>query len=110
MLYSIMNQSDKLDDFCIQPISGDIMEVPGLTENNAILLTYKGVWNTYNLIGKYLSFKDQWTSVREHQDRFLDWLRSTGISNDECMVIWLSIAEKTSTFMPGLYDPSVYAE
>jgi hypothetical protein len=102
--------NDKNSFFSYYPVTGDILLVPGITEAEAKILEENGISNTFNLFGKYMSFKGIDTSIRAHHDLFLDWLKSTNIPADTCMTIMTAIAEKCSTMIPGLYDPSIYAE
>lgn len=102
--------NDQLAYFCQYPITGDVAEVPGVTPDVAKLLLENGVQNTFNLIGKYLSFRGLDITTRQHHDLFLDWMKSAKIPEATSMQIMMAVAEKISSFMPGIYDPAMYAE
>jgi hypothetical protein len=42
--------------------------------------------------------------------KFMDWLESKKFTRKESEKVSVAIAEKVSTMMPGLYDPSIFAE
>jgi len=65
---------DKLADWLRDQVSGDLEEVPGIGPANKATLAREGINNTYQLIGKYLTFKDG--DVKEHQDAMMGWLKS----------------------------------
>jgi hypothetical protein len=66
-------KEDKLADWLKDKITGDLEELPGIGPANKRLLEGEGVENTYQLIGKYLTFKKG--SVKEHQDAMFLWLK-----------------------------------
>lgn len=54
-------------------VTGDLEEVPGIGPANKQTLADNGVENTYQLIGKYLTFKQG--DVKQHQDAMFTWLK-----------------------------------
>jgi hypothetical protein len=105
--------------FMSAPISGSLVDVPGIGEKTAEKLAGENITNLYQLIGMYLSFKGPDTldeegnivtvDVRTHNDRFWYWLQSVGISAHRSAIV-AAIAKKCAMFMPDLYDPQVYEE
>ena len=96
---------DKLASWLQDKITGDLQDVPGIGPANKTLLEEAGVTNTFQLIGKYLTFKSG--TVQEHQDAMWMWLKSIRVNAGRNNVI-LALAEKGDIFMPGIYDTSLY--
>lgn len=101
-------------DFIRLPLTGDLTEVPGISQKQAKLLKMGGdvgdrITNTFQLIGKFLSFKTfndetgEYISSQEHCDKFIDYLKHKGI-NSFVIGIVNAIAEKSNTAFPGIYD------
>ena len=137
-------------------VTGDLEEIPGVGPANkqkmidgsfdlpsflalieskfltfTSFLIIAGVENTYQLIGKYLTFKKG--TVKEHQDAAFSWLRDIvslllscsntilflgsarsfsplqGVNASRNNII-LALAEKCDIFMQGIYDASLYEE
>lgn len=103
-------EEDILADFIREPIKGDIREVPFITEELIYILRDSGIYNTYQLIAKYLKLKDLNECIEYHHMKFMDWLESKKFTRKESEKVSVAIAEKVSTMMPGLYDPSIFAE
>jgi hypothetical protein len=101
---------DALADFIKTPLSGDLLEVPGIGEKTVEILVAAGVVNTYQLIGKFITLKSMGESCKEHCQKFYDWLMEIEAPPSYRAGVTLAIAEKVNTWMPGLYDPSVFAE
>lgn len=102
---------DVLADFLRCTLTGDLTEVPGLSRC-AIRKLAAGddkITNTFQLIGKFLLLKtnvcktDEIISTKLHCDKFYNWLKSKGIQSYRTDIV-MSIAEKTNTMIPGLYD------
>jgi len=100
-------------------VTGDILEVPGIGPAARDLLASNehGVDNvvetTWQLFGQYLKFKridkdGQYLDVKDHNDLFWYWLKAKGIKSHRSAIV-KAIAEKTTSFFPGLYDANVYA-
>lgn len=81
-------------DFLRLPITGDLMEVPGMTLDSINKLKLHDINNTHNLIGEYLSLIDF---------NLLDnYLESLNI-NINRQVIVQAIREKVNTVLPGTH-------
>jgi hypothetical protein len=102
--------ADELADFIRSQITGKLSEVPGISYEIEGMLNKSGVFNTYQLIGKYLSMKRMEEDLLDHHVHFLNYLGYMGISKAEGHRITQSIGEKVSTMIPGLYDPSIFVE
>ena len=107
-----------LADFLRSEITGDLLEVPGISNKQIILLNRGGditdqITNTHQLIGKFLMLKmlnentNKPITSQEHCDKFLKYLKNKGITSHRNDIV-MAIAEKTNTMFPGLYDPYIY--
>mmetsp|Transcript_80135 Transcript_80135/g.156700 ORF Transcript_80135/g.156700 Transcript_80135/m.156700 type:complete len:112 (+) Transcript_80135:71-406(+) len=96
---------DKLADWLKDKVTGDLEEVPGIGPANKATLEGQDIENTYQLIGKYLTFKKG--TVKEHQDAMFAWLKSIGVNSGRNNVV-LALGEKCDIFMQGIYDSSIY--
>lgn len=97
-----------LTDFIRAPISGDLVEVPGIGPVTARLLADAGVDSTFALIGKFLTLKTHGVESVEHLDRFYHWLTSIESKSQYRAGVCQAIAEKANSMMPGIYDADVY--
>ncbi|RYG62786.1 hypothetical protein EON64_17225, partial [archaeon] len=52
-----------MSDFIQAPLTGDLTEVPGVGAATVTILKNNGISTTFQLIGKYLSLKDEGVSV-----------------------------------------------
>ena len=109
-----MNKN-RLDEFVQRAIGGNLDEVPGIGPAAVIKLAQPdvngnpGITTTYQLIGAYLALKGQDCDPVAHNDVFWYWLKEKGISAHRSGIVQC-IAKKCNSFMPGLYDPSMYEE
>jgi hypothetical protein len=85
------------------PISGDLKDVPGVGPAGIEKFKANGIQNTHQLIGQFLLFKGDDLNTQDHLDLFYKWLADIGISAHRAGVVW-SVAEKVSTFLPGLVN------
>lgn len=83
-------------------------QVPGVGEATEKKLREAGITTTFQLIGKYLSFKEDGVGPVEHADRFYFWLKSLGTPGGFRAGIVHSIAEKLNVTFVGIYDPDAY--
>ncbi len=67
-----------------------------------------GITTTYQLIAKYLSFKDARVGPIEHADRFYYWLKSIKTPGGHRAGIVHAIGEKLNTMFNGIYDVNAY--
>ena len=102
--------NSRLCDFIRKEITGDLLEVPGVSESNARVMRDAKITTTYGLIGKYLSLKELGVGTLEHQDRFYHWLKYIGTAGGFRAAIVQSIAEKCNIFCPGIYDENLYSK
>lgn len=104
---------NKLEEFVQREIKGDLQEVPGIGPAAVKMLAEPnkqgapGIYTTYQLIGEYLSLKGKDIDPIAHNDCFWYWLKEKGISSHRSGIVQC-IAKKCNSFMPGLYDPSMY--
>ena len=89
-----------------------LSKVPGIGEKASEKLAEGDddndkVTTTYQLIGKYLSLMGEGIDCVEHHDRFWYWLKEKGVNSHRSGIVQC-IAEKVSTWVPGLYDPGMY--
>ncbi len=120
---SVIGALGAIANFLKAPITGDLMEVPGIGRVAKQSLLDHDIKNTWMLMGKYLSFKEEDISgperdsdiirrnIVDHHERFYSWLREVippkgGQQNK----IVRAIAEKMSIIHPGLFDSSIYNE
>lgn len=109
MIDEQINQ-DTIADFMRAPLTGDILEVPGIDHNikHMLALTPEPIHTTFQLIGKILLLKGydmhihQVITCEQHCEHVVKWLRTKGISNDQTLA--LTLIEKINTLIPGLYD------
>lgn len=94
------------------PIKGNVTEVPGIGNATATLLAEceDNITTTYQLLGKYLSFKEHNVSTIEHADRFFYWLEYIGTPTGHRSSIVRAIAEKLQLQFPDIYDEYAYVE
>lgn len=98
-------------DFMRAKITGDITEVPGIGPAAAAKLATGDpddrITTTYQLIGKFLSFKDQGVTAVEHTNRFWYFLQEKEISAHRSAIV-KAVAEKVNGMMPGVYEASEF--
>ena len=73
------------------------------------MMKAEGVETTYQLFGKFLSFKGPGMSVSVHVDLFHAWLKDIGISGHR-NAITKAVAEKCSAWLPMIYNPADFEE
>lgn len=95
---------DRFAEFIRSPVTGDLLEVPGIGPASKTCFAAHGIHTTFQLIAKYLSFKDIDVGSFEHVDRFYYWLCSTHIQAVRRAGVVRCIASKVNTMMPGIYD------
>lgn len=105
---------DTLANFLRSPISGDLLDVPGIGPRAKEMLASDEngmfpVTNTHQLIGVFFSLKRNNMGCKEHCDQMWNWLQHKGINAYRSGIV-LSIAEKCNTMIPGIYDASCFSE
>lgn len=107
-----MLSDEALADFLRAPLTGQLIEVPGIGPTTVKVLA-KGsepIVNTFQMIGKFMLLKsnDQETGdlieSSHHCDKFWRWLKLKGVTSHRDTIV-MAIAEKTNTMMPGIYNP-----
>jgi len=97
---------DTLGDFLRDDVECDLEIVPGVGKAAAAKLNDAGIFTTYQLIGKFLMFKES-EDVRSHLNAFQTWLQEVGV-NSHRTTITKAIAEKVDIFLPGTFDATLY--
>lgn len=82
-----------LMDYLNTPLTGNLLEVPGVGEITLEILTKSGIKTTYDLIEKYRSFSNADDRVNE----FHHWLGEIGITKGYSHSITYAIIEKNKT-------------
>jgi len=99
--------------FLQSELSDDITQVPGIgyaaAEKLKLAVLYKdgslgepGVFNTFQLVGKYLSFRQRNITQQQHNDAFMEWLQLKGV-NAHRVGITQALAEYLSVIIPSPY-------
>lgn len=103
--------TNTLVDWLRLPITGDITEVPGISKNNAKLLSlgsneYDQIKNTFQLIGVVLQLKhskeNELIDCKKHCDLFKQYLINKGITNNRDTIVQ-AVIEKINIYFPGMY-------
>lgn len=91
-------------------VTGKVTEVPGVGEATARIFENceDRITTTYQLMGKFLSFKDANVGPIEHADRFFYWLTRIGTVAGQRSSVVRAIAEKLHLQFPDIYDPDAY--
>lgn len=108
---------DAMETWKTSPTDGNLDSVPGIGAANKKKLAEcdEQITNTYQLFGKFLMLKGPGRSgdieipSLEHTEKFWFWLRDIGISHYRSGIV-KAIAEKSSTFFQGIYDPNEYED
>lgn len=107
-----------MEEFVQHPVTGDLTEVPGIGPAAIKILAdhpTESIQNTYQLIGKYLALKSNGEDTKkpidsyEHNDVFWYFLKDRGIKSHRSAVVQ-AIARKCNSFIPGMYDPTLYED
>ena len=99
---------DKLSEWLTAEIVEDLQSVPGVGAKAAEKLAKEmgdepGVTTTYQLLGKFLSFRGAGMDSQAVCDAMWHWLNSKGVSSHRAGIVHC-IAEKVNLFCPGMYD------
>lgn len=82
-------------------LTGDLKELPSINEDIIKIFNENGVNTTYQLVSKYLSFKDININSQEHISLFRSWLISLNVDNS---ILEQAIGEKCNQMFPGIYE------
>ena len=102
---------DTFAEFIQAPITGDLIDVPGIGPA-AIKKLAEGeepITTSYQLFGKYLSLKGEGIETKEHCDRFWSWLQAKGVNSHRSAIV-MAIAQKCEVMFPDTYDESIYED
>lgn len=94
---------DRLAEFLTSHVDTDITTVPGVGKVAKERLAAEGVETTHQLLGAFLRFKGEDTSIQENCDMFYGFIKDCGISS-HVGPITLAVAEKVNTLIPGTFD------
>lgn len=98
-----------------EPITGDLLEVPGIGPATVKVLAEgdEKITNTYQLFGKFMMLKGPDSEEHkiesvEHCEKFWFYLQARGVKSNRSAIV-KSLAEKAATFFRGIYDANEYA-
>ena len=97
-----------LSDFIRAPLSGNIVDVPGIGPSTAEVLAAEGINTSFQLVAKFLSFKDKDVDSLLHCETFYQWLCELNTPKGFRAGIVHALAEKLNINFPGIYDASAY--
>ena len=102
--------NDSLALWIRAPVTGDLLQVPGLGPAYAAAFKAAGITTTHQLIAKYLSFKGEGVGSVELMDRFYYWIQDTLQENkgNTKAGVAAAIGEKANLVFPKIYDVSCY--
>lgn len=103
----VNKRNEVVATFIRQPLAMSLLSVPGIGVRNNNILESNGIHNTHQLIGQFLVFRNKKTSPIDLADKFYQWLGDVGVHHNRA-TITASVAEKIGTWIPGVYDTSVY--
>ncbi len=99
-----------LTEFLRSKVGSDVLAVPGIGPAGKAKLAAAGVNTLFQLIGKFLSLKDEGVETVEHCDRFWLWLKNIDFPPGTRGAVVQAIAELTNIKFPGTYDAELYAQ
>lgn len=108
--YATRVNEDILANFLRAPISGDLIEVPGIGPRTSSILKKSGVETTYQLFAKFLSLRGADDDCRTHCNKFIRWLVEVDTPPMFRNTITHVLAEKLALLFPSLYDPVMFVE
>lgn len=110
LLDTELQKEERLSDFIKNELTGEMLDIPGMTERGVSSFKKAGIYNSYQLIGSYLSLKKMDKTLKEHHIAFLRYLTMFEINKSNRERIAEGIAEKVSRMIPGFYDASIMRE
>ena len=90
-------------EFVEKEFEQDISSVPGIGKATSDKLMEAGIHTTYQLLGRFLSFKGSNMTPQEHCDEMWYWLKEIGVNTYRSGIIQC-LAEKCEIMMPTLYE------
>jgi hypothetical protein len=101
---------DNMATFIRAPFKSDLQQVPGVGPVTIARLRAAGVTSAYQLLGKFLMLHADADTSRVHCELFWCWLDAIGTPQGDRRTIVTAMAEKAACVIPGIYDPSCFAE
>ncbi len=113
-----------LADFLVQPLSADLLTVPGIGPVSVARLAAVEIFNvsvcarytpapprltrpapaqTYQMCGRFLLCRDDVFDTVKHCNNFYDWLGTVGVTSHRATITRV-IAEKMTICFAGLYS------
>jgi len=100
--------SNTLAIFIQSPVTGNILEVPGIGPKIAKILSNNNINTTFQLFSLFLSLKDENVESIELCDKFFYTLKEYGISQVNISSIIEAVAQKLDVYFPGIYDNNMF--
>jgi len=94
--------------FIVSPVTGNILEVPGVTEESRQILQKIGVVSSYQLFGMYLSAQGDGADKTEITKAFHARLNEIRYPFDLITTCVQAVGEKLNISFPGVYDSALY--
>jgi hypothetical protein len=101
-----------MEEWKNKEVDGNLLKVPGIGPAAVARLAEKGVANSWQLCGTYLTLKgpdEKAVDPATHNDKFWYWLQQAGIRAHRSAIV-VAIAEKMAQTFPGIYDATDYDE
>ena len=98
---------DVIEEFIKAPLSREIQSVPGIAMGNARIFLDEGVVTPHQLIAVYLAMSGDTDDPVELSYRFYLWLQMIGINSNRNTIVEV-VARKANSWVPGIYDGSLY--
>ena len=96
---------DALQQFTFNNLSGDLSEIPGVGPSTVVIFKNADITTTFQLIGKFLSFKGEGVDSIEHCDAFFNYIKGgLKVPPANCPKIVHCIASLMNLKFDGLYD------
>ena len=99
-----------LSEFIRAPLSSKLSDIPGIGPATVELLAAEGITTSFQLVGKFLSFKDKDVDSLLHCETFYQWLCELKTPKGFRAGVVHALAEKLNIMFPGIYDVSAYDE
>lgn len=95
--------ADTMVTWLRSPITGNLLEVPGIGIRARQKLTSIGVTTTHQLLATFLNLKSKDTTNEQVAHLFWHLLGNAGISSHRSTIV-LAVGEKLNIFIPGIFD------
>jgi hypothetical protein len=98
-------QKDIVAEYILYPLREDLIHIPGMQEDSIDVLKNIGIYNTYQLVGLFLSFRNESRGSLELYETIISYLKCKGFAENVELVV-RTVIEKIDTLMPGFCDMS----